>query len=233
MNTLVIVSHPDVEDSASQQYLLRAIEHEPTVTIHVLEQAYPNGEIDIQKEQELLQKHHRIVFQFPLYWYSTPPLLKKWQDEVLTDTFAFGGIASPPQLKGKEFLLVSVIGAKKEEYQTGGREGFSLDALMTPFQALAHKTQMQYKRPLYIHQFAYLSEKEKMCMLIAYQQVLTMKQPFSLAAREEWMVERLQTTDKKTLDEAGKRAVEEAIVTLEHNRDTLDELQLMLDELNG
>ena len=232
MKTLVILSHPDVEDSGSQQFLLSSFPTQENVTIHALERTYPDGQINVKHEQELLRTHQRIVFQFPFYWYSTPPMLKKWQDEVLTDTFAFGGLYTPPQLKGKDFFLVMVIGSKKEEYQAGGREGFSLSALTTPFQALAYKTEMIYKKPLFIHQFPYLSEEEKMRLLIEYQQLLTMEKPASLSSREEWVVERLEKTNHETLDNNGRVAIEHAIEVLENNRTTLDELQLMLDELN-
>ena len=233
MKTLIIVSHPELDESGSQQYLLSSIPKEAPVTVHPLEKTYPDGQIDVQKEQELLREHDRILFQFPFYWYSTPPLLKKWQDEVLTDLFAFGGAFSLPQLTGKEFSLVMVIGAKEEEYQAGGAEGFSLSALTTPFQALARKTGMQYKRPLFIHQFAYLSEKEKMQLLVRYQQHVTMEKAPSLAAREEWIQKRLEETDRTTLGESGELAVDHALELMESNRMILDELQLMLDELNG
>ncbi len=45
--------------------------------------------IDVKNEQSMLKAHHRIVIQFPLYWYSVPPLLKKWQDDVLTPGFSY------------------------------------------------------------------------------------------------------------------------------------------------
>jgi len=92
---------------------------------------------------------------------------------------------------------------------------------------------MQYKRPLFIHQFAYLSEKEKMQLLVRYQQHVTMEKAPSLAAREEWIQKRLEETDRTTLVESGELAVDHALELMESNRMILDELQLMLDELNG
>lgn len=233
MKTLILISHPELDESGSQQYLLSSIPRHADITVHPLEKTYPGGQIDVQKEQELLRAHDRIIFQFPFYWYSTPPLLKKWQDEVLTDVFAFGGAFTPPQLKGKEFSMVLVIGAKAEEYQSGGQEGFSLSTLTSPFQAMAHKTGMIYRKPLFIHQFAYLNETEKKRVLIRYQQHLTLESAPSLVSREEWMIERLDQTNPETLDALGQVAVEHAQELIESNRIVLDELQLMLDELNG
>lgn len=233
MKTLVILSHPEVDESSSQQYLLSGLPKEAEITVHRLEKTYPDGKIDVEKEQNLLRTHQRIIFQFPFYWYSSPPMLKQWQDEILTDLFAFGGAVTSPQLRGKEFSMVIVIGAKQEEYQAGGLEGFSLSSLTTPFQALAHKTGMRYKKPLFIHQFAYLSERDKMSVLIEYQQMLTMEKARTLAAREEWLLNQLQQTDVSTLDQRGQVAVAHTLELMEDNRITLDELQLMLDELDG
>jgi len=47
-----------------------------------------------------LLEHDRIVLQFPMYWYSMPPLLKKWLDDVLTYNFAYG--SKGDKLKGKD-----------------------------------------------------------------------------------------------------------------------------------
>lgn len=233
MKTLIILSHPEIDVSWSQQYLLSSLPEDQTITVNHLEAAYPDGSIDVEKEQNLLREHDRIIFQFPFYWYSSPHMLKKWQDEVLEDIFAFGGAFTPPQLKGKDFTLVMVVGAKEEEYMVGGREGFSLSTLTAPFQAMAHKTGMNFRKPLFIHQFAYKSEREKMQVLIKYQQLLTMEEPSSLKARGEWMVEQLEKTSRDTLDENGRLAVDHATELIEDNQTTLDELQLLLDELNG
>ncbi|RTL87458.1 flavodoxin family protein [Ancylobacter aquaticus] len=61
---------------------------------------YPDFTIDVEREQQLLLEHDRIVLQFPMYWYSMPPLLKKWLDDVLTYNFAYG--SKGDKLKGKD-----------------------------------------------------------------------------------------------------------------------------------
>lgn len=49
MKTLIIMAHPNI----AQSQFNRAWQTE-------------------------LKQHDRLIFQFPLYWYSTPPLLKQW-----------------------------------------------------------------------------------------------------------------------------------------------------------
>lgn len=227
MKTLVILSHPELDESSSQQFLLHSVPESSTITICHLEGTYPDGKIDVEAEQESLRKHDRIFFQFPFYWYSSPPLLKKWQDEVLTEHFAYGYRGD--KLNGKEFGLILVIGVSEREYQAGGEEGFSISELTAPFRALAKKTRMQYMKPLSIFQFPYMQEEERMKVLIQYQQWLMLKNPDSLKEREEWMIQELKNTDQETLPENSEFVLEQVIELIEDNRLELDELRMHVD----
>lgn len=230
MKTLVIISHPEIMESGSQQYLLSSIPENKDITVHHLESIYPDFNIDVKKEQNLLKEYDRIVFQFPFYWYSAPALLKKWQDDVLADGFAYG--KKGKALVGKEFGLVISIGVRKEEYQPGGREGFSIDELMKPFQAMALKTGMEFLKMLPIFQFSYLTENQKMNLLIRYQQYLTREKEDSLAVREKWFIEELKSTDSSKLNDGDQFVLNQAIEFIEENRDTIDELKIVLDQMN-
>lgn len=229
MKTLVIISHPEMMESGSQQYLLSSIPEGKDITIHHLESVYPDFKIDVEMEQALLKEHERIIFQFPFYWYSAPALLKKWQDEVLADGFAYGKRGKV--LTGKEFGLVMSIGVKEEEYQPGGREGFSIDELTKPFQAMALKTGMVFLKTLPIFQFSYLTEEQKMNLLIRYQQYLTREKEDSLKAREKWFIQELKSTDTSKLNDGDQFVLNQAIEFIEENRDTIDELKIVLDQM--
>lgn len=231
MKTLVIISHPEIAESGSQQFLLSSVPETESVKIHHLDTVYSDGHIDVAKEQQLLKQYDRILFQFPFYWYSSPSLLKQWQDEVLTYGFAYGkdGYA----LEGKEFGLVVTVGVKSNEYQAGGREAFSMNELTKPYQAVAQKTGMSYLKPLFIYQFAYLTEKQKMQLLIEYQQKLTNIAEDSLASREQWLLKELETTDPETLASGDEQILQHAIGIIDSNRDTIDGLKVVLDEMDG
>lgn len=233
MKTLIILSHPTYEESGTQQFLIQSITSPPleNVTLHILEEAYPNGNIDVKREQALLKEHDRIIFQFPFYWYSSPPLLKKWQDEVLTEHFAFGYRGD--RLKGKDFGLILSVGIAEKEYQSGGQEGYSISELTKPYQALAKKTQMQYLKPLVIFQFAYLSEQAKMNLLIQYQQYLSLEKPDSLKSREEWILKELNALDYEKLPvENASFIIEQVLELIEDNRMELDELRMHIDNFH-
>lgn len=230
MKTLIIISHPEIKESSSQQYLLQSIPDDQNITIHHLEELYSNTPIDVSKEQELLAAHDRIIFQFPLYWYSSPAMLKQWQDEVLTDDFAHGKKGN--RLQDKEFALVLLVGAAKSDYQAGGKERYSMDELTKPFQAMAHKTGMIFLKTFAIHQFVYMTEEKKMTLLIDYQQFLTNDTELSLFSRENWLLNQLEKTNLTSLGTGNEEKLRHVIEMIKENRETIDDLKLSLDDMN-
>lgn len=215
MKTLIIVSHPDIETSNSQQFLKEALAMRKDITYHHLETVYPDGYIDARREQELIRQHDRIIFQFPFYWYSSPPMLKQWQDTVLIEHFAYGDQGDA--LRDKSFGIVVVIGVAKHAYQMGGKEQFSIDQLLTPYQAMAHKTGMKLLKPFPIYQFAYMTDRAKQSLLIAYQQYMTLSDVDSLSQRTQWFIDRLSE--------------ESAVFELEEIQHMIEDLQLEIEEL--
>lgn len=53
--------------------------------------AYAEGHLpaDVQAEQQKLRDADLVVFQFPLWWYSVPAMLKGWFDRVFASGFGF------------------------------------------------------------------------------------------------------------------------------------------------
>lgn len=91
MKTLVIVAHPDLEKSVvNRRWVDEAEKHPEHFTVHRLYQNYPDEQIDIAREQALVEQHGTLVLQFPIYWFGCPSLLKKWMDQVLAFGWAFG-----------------------------------------------------------------------------------------------------------------------------------------------
>ena len=83
----------------------------------------------------------------------------------MTERFAYG--IKENRLKGKTLGLILVIGAAEKEYQVGGREGFTISTLTTPYQAISKKLDMSFLKPFLIYQFQYMNEKEKMRLLLS------------------------------------------------------------------
>jgi NAD(P)H dehydrogenase (quinone) len=63
---------------------------------------------DIQREHQLLAEADLIIFQFPLWWYSMPALMKGYIDRVFSMGWAYGGGQA---LAGKKVLVSMTTGA--------------------------------------------------------------------------------------------------------------------------
>ncbi|MBM7649764.1 glutathione-regulated potassium-efflux system ancillary protein KefG [Bacillus ectoiniformans] len=142
MKTLVIIAHPNLTTSVINKAWKERLILEDGITVHDLYEKYPDGANDVAYEQQLLLDHDRIVFQFPFYWYSSPALLKEWQDTVLTYGWAYGSEGT--KLHGKEFMLAISTGGPAEAYQAGGYNQYSMSELTKPFQATANLTGMRF-----------------------------------------------------------------------------------------
>ncbi|MBM7651144.1 NAD(P)H-dependent oxidoreductase [Neobacillus cucumis] len=149
MKTLVLVFHPDITNSRINRRLAEEMEKQSNVTVHRVYEAYPNEQIDVAAEQRLLEQHDRMVLQFPFYWYSTPALLKKWEDEVLTYGWAYG--SNGDKLHNKE-LLIAVSTAGTEEYYTPtGRHKYTVPELLRPLQATSNLIGTRYLSPFIVY----------------------------------------------------------------------------------
>jgi putative NADPH-quinone reductase len=82
-NVLILFAHPSQNRSEVNIPLYEASQDIDGVTLIDLYREYPHYQINIDVEQQRLRAHDCIVMMFPMYWYSTPALLKEWQDLVL------------------------------------------------------------------------------------------------------------------------------------------------------
>ncbi|SEG75179.1 NAD(P)H-dependent oxidoreductase [Paenibacillus sp. UNC499MF] len=141
LKTLVVVAHPDLQKSrVNKRWVEELRKHSGVITVHELYAAYPEKVLDITREQALLVECGRLVLQFPLQWYSTPPLLKQWLDEVFTTAWLFG--PGGRAVAGKELLLAVSIGGMEETYEAGGLIGYTISELTRPLQAFANQIGM-------------------------------------------------------------------------------------------
>lgn len=154
---LIIFAHPLFEKSNAHSALVRHIPKSANITFHDLYQEYPEFDIDMKREQELLYNHNIIIWQHPMYWYSCPPLLKQWIDIVLEHGWAYGkeGYA----LKDKLLLQAITTGGRKENYSPTGRDYFTIPQLLEPFCQTAKVCRMHYMPPFVIHGTHSMDEK--------------------------------------------------------------------------
>ncbi|WP_078410094.1 NAD(P)H-dependent oxidoreductase [Priestia abyssalis] len=158
MKTLVIVSHPNLTASRINKAWIEELQKHDNIDVHQLYKVYPDEEIDIVSEQKLLEAYDRIIFQYPLYWYSTPPLLKKWFDVVLQHGWAYG--PGGDKMKGKEIgVAISTYGAA-ESYQRGGANRFTIEEIVRPIEALCHFISASYLSPFALSDVSNVTDEQ-------------------------------------------------------------------------
>ena len=146
---LILFAHPLFEKSNANSLLVQNIPQSEYITFHDLYQEYPDFDVSMQREQELLLMHDIIIWHHPMYWYSCPPLLKQWIDIVLEHGWAYGKEGTA--LKNKLLLQVVTTGGKKENYSAIGRDHFTIKQLLEPFSQTARVCNMHYLPPFVIH----------------------------------------------------------------------------------
>jgi putative NADPH-quinone reductase len=142
---LVLLAHPSLERSEANRPLAEATLGLAGVTLIDLYAEYPSFGIDIDREQSRLLAHDVVVFMHPVYWYSTPAILKEWQDLVLEYGFAYGSQGTA--LHGKVFFNALTAGGPEAAYCAEGYHHFSIRELLRPLEQMAILCGMVYLPP--------------------------------------------------------------------------------------
>jgi len=146
---LVLFAHPAIRKSRVNRRLVEAVRDLEGVTVNDLYEEYPDLNIDVAREQELLGTHDVVVFQHPFYWYSTPAILKEWQDLVLEHGWAYGHDGNA--LRGKILLSATTTGGGEEAYGAHGSNRFSVRQLLAPIEQTARLCGMDFLPPFVVH----------------------------------------------------------------------------------
>jgi glutathione-regulated potassium-efflux system ancillary protein KefG len=146
---LVLFAHPAVRKSRINRRLVEAVRGLDGVTVNDLYEQYPDLDIDVAREQDLLTAHDIVVFQHPFYWYSTPAILKEWQDLVLEHGWAYGH--GGRALRGKTLVSAISTGGSEEAYRRQGSNRFTMRQLLAPIEQTARLCGMDYLPPFVVH----------------------------------------------------------------------------------
>ena len=182
MKTLVIVAHPEIKDSSTQQFLKAVIAAQQNITWLELNVATLD---ETARNRELLHKNQRIILQFPLLWFSAPGILFEWLRVTLRQNDA-------TWLKGKELGIVVNIGQSEEAYRLGGSEGYSLSSLLSPLGSLANRLGLKLIPYFVIEKFAYQTETAKKRLVVDYLQYLELNQPANFEEKQAWVIRSLE-----------------------------------------
>jgi glutathione-regulated potassium-efflux system ancillary protein KefG len=135
----ILLAHPDYGRSVANKALIEAVQALPGVRVIDLYAA----PFKVETYRQPVGEADTLVFQFPFHWLSAPSQLKKWCDEI------FGGLTD--SIKGKKLLVSTTTGSEYEAYRSGGRNLFTLDELLRPYQVLAHHSGMVWQTPFVVY----------------------------------------------------------------------------------
>jgi putative NADPH-quinone reductase len=152
--TLMILAHPKIEESIGNKIISEAIANQENTELRHLDKLYPDFKINIEAEQEALLSADTIIFQYPLFWYSTPAILKEWIDQVIQYGFAFG--ADSYKLEGKKMIVSFTIGSPVKDYPNE-----IIQKITFAFQGLASYCKMNYVGEIFCNDINGYSKEAK------------------------------------------------------------------------
>ncbi len=146
---LILFAHPAMQKSRVNKRLIEPLSKVEGVTFHDLYDSYPDLYIDVEREKSLLLENDIIIFHHPFYWYSSPAIIKEWQDLVLEFGFAYG--PGGTALEGKIMMNVISAGASRHAYTREGHNKYSIREFLRPFEQTANLCHMKYLPPFVLH----------------------------------------------------------------------------------
>ncbi|MHC5908272.1 NAD(P)H-dependent oxidoreductase [Streptomyces sp. S6] len=151
---------------------------------------------DVVAEQEKLLWADTVIFQFPLWWYSMPAIMKGWVDRVFTHHFAYGvGEHSATHygdrfgegtLTGRRAMLSVTVGGPESHYAARGING-PLDDLLFPIQhGILYHPGMEILPPFVVYRADRLTEDDRPELTKAWRQrLLTLEETEPIAYRRQ------------------------------------------------
>jgi NAD(P)H dehydrogenase (quinone) len=90
---------------------------------------------EIEEEIVKVEAADLMIWQFPLWWFGLPAILKGWVDRVFAMGRTYGGgrVYATGVFSGKRALLSLTTGGPEGAYRTDGFNG-DLDAILRPIQ---------------------------------------------------------------------------------------------------
>lgn len=170
--TLVIFAHPYFEYSTSNVELIKIYDGVEDLVFKDLYEEYPDFHIQAFKERKRIRDYERLVFHFPLIWFSVPPLLKLWIDEVFDMTWT---MEKNHPLQNKDAVIIVTVGGKAENYTQEGMYETTIEELLKSLTLSLKVNQIEVKELIAIHNSDDLTMAELEQISEKIKQTLTIK----------------------------------------------------------
>ncbi len=135
-------------------------------------QAVENGTLSpgIAEEQKKILAADLVVFQFPMWWFSMPSILKGWVDRVFARGFAYlpGRKYDAGMLAGRRAMLSVTTGTSRDTYRADGIDGDINDILWPIHNGILRYTGFDVLPPFVAYMPGRISAEERKAQLDAY-----------------------------------------------------------------
>uniref|UniRef100_A0A3B3YF35 Ribosyldihydronicotinamide dehydrogenase [quinone] n=1 Tax=Poecilia mexicana TaxID=48701 RepID=A0A3B3YF35_9TELE len=163
---------------------------------------------EITKEQSKLAEADLVIFQFPMYWFGVPGILKGWFDRVVTNGFDFS--QDEPYcletLKDKKAMLSFTTGSPESMFCTIGING-DINVTLWPLQnGILHYCGFQVLPPEVFWAPALTAAADRKKMLARWRtrlQDLLEEEPLSFTPLDRFDKETFQLKDEHISEEFG------------------------------
>ena len=125
---------------------------------------------ELLAEQEKLRRAQLVIFQFPLWWFGMPAILKGWADRVLTKGFAYDGGRKYDRgmFRGKLAMVSTTTGTSADTYAPDGIDGEMLNVLWPIHNGVFRYTGFDVLAPFVAYMPGRLTHAERTACLEAY-----------------------------------------------------------------
>ncbi|MHC8393403.1 NAD(P)H-dependent oxidoreductase [Pseudomonas sp. LB3P93] len=167
MNWNPVASADDFSSRENPEYLVYALEQRLGVKSQSLAP-------DIQQELDKLLWADLLILNFPIFWFSTPAILKGWIDRVLVSGICYGGKRFYDQggLSGKKALVSITLGGREHMFGDGAIHGPLEDMLRPILRGTLAYVGFDVLEPFVAWHVPYISDVARKDFLQSYQQRL-------------------------------------------------------------
>ena len=126
--------------------------------------------MDVETEIAKLERCDLMIWQFPLWWFGLPAVLKGWVDRIFAMGRTYGGgkFYSTGFFCGKRAMLSLTTGGPPEAYQPDGFNG-DINAILRPIhRGMLEFTGFSVLQPQIVYAAAHLDEGDRKSALEKY-----------------------------------------------------------------
>lgn len=159
---IVFFAHPNFEKSRLNKSLIQEVSKYPEIKVKNLYESYGkltfDSHINPKEDQKLIENNDKIIIQFPFQWYSTPPLLKQWIDDVFSSGWAYA--IDNPKTAGKQLLVAITTLGQSKDYAPSGYNNYYVSEFLNQFIQTAKLCKMTFSGAFFVHGARVITEAE-------------------------------------------------------------------------